>query len=183
MRRLLHGVSGLMSGLPSRPHRHVSEISRAQLTGVVEVIYMDSPDRVDWRKLSVAARPTLQRCDGSQGARHAGRPVEVSRTSKRRCVECWPGRCPKALDCYFSMTLFLRLHVKLNDRDRGGDARRVLAPLRPVGTMQGRHAASGLLNFWRLFLSGDISVHYHPPVWPSINRRWRGSRQRPSRMA
>lgn len=86
MRRLLHGVSGLMSGLPSRLHRHVSETSRAQLTGVVEVIYMDSPDRVDGRELFVAARPSLQRCDGSHGARHAGRPVEVSRLTQKKCA-------------------------------------------------------------------------------------------------
>jgi len=59
MRRLQGGVSGTMSRLPDILRRHVSETSRVQLTGVVEVIYMDSPDRVDWRELSVAARPTL----------------------------------------------------------------------------------------------------------------------------
>jgi hypothetical protein len=88
MRRLFRGVSGLVSRSPSRLHRHVSETSRVQLTGVVEVIYMDSPDRVDWRELSVAARPTLQRCDGSYGARHAGRPVEVSRLSRGNEAKC-----------------------------------------------------------------------------------------------
>ena len=59
-------------------HRRVSETRRVELTGVVKVIYMDSPDRVDWWELSVAARPTLQRCDSAHGARHAGRPAEFS---------------------------------------------------------------------------------------------------------
>ena len=58
----------------------------------------------------------------------------------------------------------LLLHVLLLalareiEHPRSSDARRVLAPLRPVGSVQGRCAASGLLNFWKLFLSGDICV-------------------------
>jgi hypothetical protein len=62
-----------------RLYRHVSNIRRMQLTGVVEVVYMDGPDRIDWRKLTIAARPSLERCDSTHGARHAGQPVDISR--------------------------------------------------------------------------------------------------------
>jgi hypothetical protein len=99
MRRLRRGVSDLTYRLPSRVHRHVSESSRAQLTSVVEIIYMDSPDGVDWREVCVAARPTLQRCDGSHGARHAGRPVEISRLSQEnyRMLTCSLSGSPRLL--------------------------------------------------------------------------------------
>jgi hypothetical protein len=67
--------------MPERLDRHVSKIRGMELTGVVEVVYMDSPDRIDWRKrkLTIAARPSLERCDSTHGARHAGQPVDISR--------------------------------------------------------------------------------------------------------
>lgn len=42
------------------------------------------------------------------------------RDCRKRVRGCWPARCPKALDCYVSMSVFffLRLHVKLNGRLR-----------------------------------------------------------------
>jgi hypothetical protein len=61
--------------------RHVSNIRRMELTGVVEIVHVNSPDRIDWRKLIliIAARPSLERCDSTHGARHAGQRVEISR--------------------------------------------------------------------------------------------------------
>ena len=156
MRRLSRSVSGMMSRLPNILHRHVSETSRAQLTGVVEVIYMDGADRVDWRELSVAARPTLQRCDGSHGARHAGRPVDMSRLSRgneRKCAKSVGLVVVQELAPATSPCLFLALTCEFED----GDARRDLASLRPVGIMQGRCAASGLQTSGTTFLVERIS--------------------------
>ena len=74
-RRLCRLVSHTMSGLLDDLQKHVSETSHVELTGVVKIIYMYSPNCVDWRKLTVAARPPLERCHGSHGARHAGQPA------------------------------------------------------------------------------------------------------------
>lgn len=75
---------------------------------------MDSPDRIDWRKLAVAARPTLERSDGAYGARHAGRPdglsslASMSERKERMRDKFWPGNIE--LPLHASLLL---LHVKM----------------------------------------------------------------------